>query len=67
MVSFGRWVSAAGRCQGEGGKERRDASISTHDDLRIAAHSTGKRQILSVTRSSDARRWRESADLSREP
>jgi hypothetical protein len=67
VVSFGRGASAAGRCQGEGGEERRDGSFSTHDDLRIAAHSIGKRQILSVTRSSDARRWRGEAGLSREP
>jgi hypothetical protein len=67
VVSFGGMASAAGRGQGEGGEERRDGSVSTHVDLRIAAHSTGKRQILSVVRSSDARRWRGGHGLSREP
>ena len=49
MSLVGR-ASAPGCAQDEGGEERRSGSISTHDDLRIAAHSTGKRQILSVSR-----------------
>ena len=57
MSLVGR-ASAPGCAQDEGGEERRSGSISTHDDLRIAAHSTGKRQILSVTDAGDARRWR---------
>ena len=58
VVTFLRMASTAGSGQGESGEQRRGDSLSTHDDLRIAAHSTGKRQILSVAFASDARRWR---------
>ena len=50
VVTFLRMASTAGSGQGESGEQRRGDSLSTHDDLRIAAHSTGKRQILSVSR-----------------
>jgi len=58
VVTLVRMASTAGCGQGEGGEQRRGDSISTHVDLRIAAHSTGKRQILSVAYRSDARGWR---------